>query len=453
VSEFEKLYQSKRISGKDLVGLIKPGNRIQVGMFFGQPYGAIKAIDDYAKNIDPLEITIVHATGPWSYMNFPGVTIESSFLGPFERWSQNEHNNVYFIPVQFSDAQKLVRGTAEEGKPFDFMIFRVAPMDERGYLNFSLTNSWEYNAMRWLHKNSPKSKIVLEVNPNMPRVFGLEECGSNEMHISEVDYIIEDQTPLANFPTEPITARELEIGKHVAALVEDRSTIQLGFGKLPRAIGSFLKEKRELGIHTEMFCEAHVDLIEAGAVTNTHKGLYNGKSIATFTVGEERMRNFCRENPAFAMAPVEMVNDVRTIAQNYRMVSINSILTIDLNGQACAHCIGPNIYSGVGGAFEFAYGSQLATEGKSILALPSTTKLKNGTTVSNILARHDPGSRITIPEHTVDWVVTEFGAARLKLLNMEQRARALLKIAHPDFRDELTRQAIANGLRLTNLPS
>jgi 4-hydroxybutyrate CoA-transferase len=200
-----------------------------------------------------------------------------------------------------------------------------------------------------------------------------------------------------------------------------------------------------------MFCQSHLDLIEAGSVTNAHKGLYDGVSVATFALGEQRLYRWFAENRDFAMLPVEAVNAVPVMAQVRNMTSINSVLTVDLSGQACSHCLGPQTYSGIGGAFEFVYGAQLSPGGKSILCLPSKKTLRDGREVSNIVARHPAGTRFSIPEHCVDWLVTEYGAVRLKFLDLERRASALIDIAHPQYRDELARQAVANGLDLAVL--
>lgn len=443
----QESYAAKKVSGQELVGMMRPGNIVQVSIFYSQPEGALKAISQYGKDIQPLYISMVHAMGPWQAMGQPGKIVLSGFLGPFERATQKLFHNVYFTPIQFTDGQKLT----QQHNKFDFFIHRGAPMDERGYFNCSTTASWEYRSMKWLRANSPNTKIVIEANPNMPRVTGIPEFGGNEVHISEIDYVLEDATPLADFTTPPPGERENKIAEIIAQLVENRSTIQLGFGNLPMAIGRKLSGHRELGIHTEMFCESHVDLIEAGAVTNSHKGIYDGISIATFALGEKRLRDFVHENKEFAIVPVEEVNDVRVVSRNKRMVSINSVLMVDMAGQACAHCIGTQTYSGVGGAFEFAYGAQMSEGGKAIACMPSTTKLKDGKVVSNVVFRYEAGTRITIPEHSVDWVVTEFGAARLKLLNMDERAAAMIELAHPNFREELSRQARDSGLRIDTL--
>jgi acyl-CoA hydrolase len=233
------------------------------------------------------------------------------------------------------------------------------------------------------------------------------------------------------------------IAAHVAALIEDRATLQLGFGTVPMMVGSLLRDRRELGIHTELLCDAHLDLIAAGSVTNQHKGLHDGLTVAAFAAGTEKLWTWIADNPEFAMLPVEEVNRADVLARVNRLVSVNSALTVDLAGQTCAHCLGPRTYSGLGGAFEFTYGAQLSPGGRSIVCLPSTTRLRDGTVVSNVVARHPAGTRITVPEHCIDWVVTEHGAARLKFLATEQRAQALIGIAHPDFRESLARDAAA----------
>ncbi len=449
MSDLDKIYRSKLVTPQELIAQFKPGSLIHFGIWYGQPYGVMKAVAQYGRETRPLYISVVFTTGPAQFLTLPGVSCLTAFLGPFERAAQKANNNIYFCPVQFSDANKMLT----EWHTINFIVFRVAPMDERGYFNFSLTSSWEDAALRRIREVSPKTRIVFEVNRNMPRICGLEEFGNHELHVSNVDFIIEDDAPMLDFGTPPPTETEQAIAANVAALIEDRATIQLGFGTIPMAIGKLLTSRRELGIHSEMICEAHMDLIEAGSVTNAHKGIYDGISVATFALGEERLRRRMKENKAFAMLPVEAINDVRAISRNNKMMSINSVLMVDLAGQACAHCIGSKTYSGVGGAFEFCYGAQMSPGGKGIACLPSTATLKDGRVVSNIVAQFEAGTRITIPEHTVDWVVTEYGAARLKLMNMDERAAALIGIAHPDFREELSRQAAANGIRLSKLSS
>jgi acyl-CoA hydrolase len=447
MSDFHAAYRSKLVSYEELVSRLRPGDSLSFGTWMGQPHGVMRALAKYGQDIDPLHVFFSPVSDAGEFLKQPNIRCGSSFLGPWERAARRERNNVTYVPTQYTDARKSVR----TNRPPDYLLVRVAPMDERGYFNLSLSSSWQDDAIRWHTRNSTGARIVVEVNPHMPRVCGLEQFGNNEIQIDGVDLIVEDDVPLPAYPTAAPTATDRAIAANVAALVEDRATIQLGIGSIPMVIGTLLADRKELGVHTEMFCQAHVDLIEAGSVTNAHKGLYDGLSVGTFALGENRLYRWLADNRAFAMVPVEEVNAVTTLARVRRMTSINSILTIDLTGQACSHCLGAVTYSGLGGAFEFAYGAQLSEGGKSILCLPSRTTLKDGRVVSNIVHPHPAGTRITIPEHCADWVVTEYGAVRLKLLSLDWRAAALISIAHPEVRDDLTRQARDAGLDVARL--
>jgi acyl-CoA hydrolase len=447
MSAASELYRSRLVSNEELIARIHPGDHLALGTWMGQPHGFMRALARLGTHLDPLYVTTAPASGAGDLLMQPHIMCLTGFMGPFERAAQRSLRNVCYTPTHYSDAYHSLRAHP----PAEFLVVRSAPMDERGFLNLSLAASWTNDALRYLFRNSPATRIVLEVNPHMPRVRGLEQFGNNELHISETHFIVEDHSPLPAYATTEPSEIELAIAANVARLVEDRATIQLGIGNIPMGIGRLLTARKELGIHTELFCQSHVDLIEAGSVTNAHKGVYNGLSVATFALGEEKLYRWLADNRAFAMLPVEEVNRVAILARVQRMTSINSILTIDLTGQACAHCLGMQTYSGVGGAFEFAFGAQQSPGGKSILCLPSKTRLKDGREVSNIVPRHPAGTRITLPEHSVDWVVTEFGGVRLKFLSIEWRAAALIGIAHPQFREELTRQAIENGLNLPGL--
>jgi len=449
LSTLDDRYAEKLTTPAELVSRFRPGQFVQLGVWYGEPYGTIAAMSNIAHEVDPLYVGVSFATAESAYMqSHPQIRCMTGFIGPRERAALAANDNVYYTPTQFTDGQRSTR----IGSNTDYFVHRVGPMDDRGMFNFSLTASWEYNAIQYLKANRPQTTIVFEVNKNLPRVFGLEEHGNNELSIDFCDVIVEDNTPLLAYPVPEAAETELAIARNVATLVEDKATVQLGFGTLPMAIGHLLCERRELGIHTEMFCEAHIDLWEAGAVTNAHKGLYDGLSVATFALGTERMHEWMRENRDIALLPVEEVNSIHKIALVNKMASVNSVLMVDATGQACAHCIGPRTYSGLGGAFEFACGSQLSPGGQSISCLPSTTTLKDGTVISNIVAQFAKGARITVPEHVVDWVVTEHGAARLKVLSVEQRAAALVEIAHPDFRGQLSRDITDAGIRLHDAP-
>ena len=447
MSTAAELYRYRLTSSEELIGKIHSGDHLALGTWMGQPHGFMRDLAKLGGHLDTLYVATSPASGSGELLDQPNVVCLTAFMGAYERIAQRNRRNVFYTPTHYSDASQGIRANP----PPEFLIARSSPMDERGFLNLSLASSWTHDALRWCFRNSPKTIIVLEVNQHMPRVCGLRQFGNNEIHISETHFVLEDHTPLPAYTTTEPSQVELAIAANVARLVEDRATIQLGIGNIPMGIGRLLSARKELGIHTELFCQSHVDLIEAGSVTNTHKGLYNGVSVATFALGEEKLYRWLADNRAFAMLPVEQVNPVPILARVQRMTSINSALTIDLTGQACAHCLGTQTYSGVGGAFEFVFGAQQSPGGKSIICLPSKTRLKDGREVSNIVPAHAAGTRITVPEHSIDWVVTEYGAVRLRFLNLEWRASALIEIAHPQFRDELSRQAVTNGLNLPGL--
>jgi acyl-CoA hydrolase len=447
MSDFDRAYRSRLVTHEELVGRMKPGDVLSFGTWMGQAHGVMRALVKHGRHLDPLHIFCAPASDVGELLALPNVHCTSSFLGPAERAAQRDRGNVTYIPTQYTDYNKFVRSS----RPADFYCVRAAPMDGRGFFNLALSASWQESAIRWLAHNVPDARIVVEVNRHLPRVRGLPQFGGHEISVEDVDFIVEDHTPLRDYGTPEATATDRAIATNVAALVEDRATIQFGIGSIPMTIGKMLTGRKDLGIHSEMFCRSHLELIEAGSVSNAHKGLYDGVSVATFALGDDRLYRWLDDNPAFAMLPVEQVNAVPVLAQVQRMTSINGILTIDLSGQACAHCLESRTYSGVGGAFEFAYGAQQSPGGKSIHCLAARTTLRDGRVVSNIVARHPAGTRITIPEHSVDWVVTEYGAARLKFLSLEWRAAALIELAHPDDRAELTNQAAANGLNLARL--
>jgi len=447
MSNFTDLYRSRLVSHEELIARLRPGNSITLGTWMGQPHGFMQALARFGREIDPLYVTSSPASAHGEFLSQSNVHCLSTFLGSYERAARRQRRNVIFTPLQYTDAGKSVRNN----RPPDYLVLRTAPLDEHGCFNLSLAASWEHDAIRWYTRHAPATRIVVEVNPNMPPVRGLEQFGNNKIPLTDVHLIVEDDTRLPDYTTPEPTDVERAIAANVAALVEDRATIQLGIGTIPMVIGRLLADRKDLGIHTELFCQSHVDLIEAGSVSNAHKGLHDGVSVGTFALGEQRLYRWLADNPAFAMLPVEQINAVPVLARVRKMTSINSILTIDLNGQACAHCIGPETYSGLGGAFEFAFGAQLSPGGKSILCLRSKSRLRDGREVSNIVARYPAGVRVTIPEHCVDWVVTEYGAVRLKFLSQEWRASALIEIAHPQYRDELSREASTHGLDLAAL--
>jgi acyl-CoA hydrolase len=300
-------------------------------------------------------------------------------------------------------------------------------MDDHGYFSFGLACS-ESLAV----KNKAK-KIFLEVNPNMPRTHG-----QNFIHISEVDALCESAYEIPVLSAPPLSEMDMKIGSIIADEIPNGATIQLGIGGIPNAVGRALMEKEDLGIHSEMFVDAFVDLIESGAATNRNKEINNGKSVTTFAGGSRRLYDFLNDNPSIEFKPVDYVNDPQVIAQHKNFMSINSCVEVDLLGQVCSESMGQAHYSGTGGQVDFVRGANMSSGGKSFIAMYSTAKKGTMSKIKPILTH---GSVVTTSKNEVDYIATENGMVRLKGKTAGQRAKALIEIAHPDFKDELMFEA------------
>jgi acyl-CoA hydrolase len=312
-----------------------------------------------------------------------------------------------------------------------------SPMDKHGYLSLSISNIYE----RELIENG--AVLICEVNPNYPRTFG-----DNIVHISEVEALVETNRPIPEVQLVPYTDVDRKIGENIAELVEDGSTIQLGIGNIPNAVAAELRSKKHLGIHTEMFTESMAELIECGAVDNSQKGFYNGRSVCAFAFGNKKLYDYLDNNPTVLFKSGSWVNDPYIIGQNNKFVSINATLEVDLTGQCCSESIGSIQYTGTGGQADTVLGSQRSSGGKSIIAMHSTTTITNAEgkkeTISKIVPFLKLGSIVSLSRNDVDYVVTENGVAWLRGLSVKDRVTALINIAHPDFRDWLRFEAKKN---------
>jgi len=309
----------------------------------------------------------------------------------------------------------------------DVTIATVSPMDKAGYFSFGTANDYTSTAARHC------GKLIVEVNEHMPRVFG-----DSLLHVSEVDAIVENSVPLfETIPQKPEAEDEI-IGKLIAEMVPDGATIQLGAGNVPNTIAAYLMNHRDLGIHTELFCPSMVDLIEKGVVTGKRKTLHPRKNVFAFARGTTKMYEFMDNNPSIESYPVSYVNDPAVIAQNDNMISINSILEVDLLGQCNAEFMGGYQFSGTGGQLDFVRGSFDSRGGKSILAFHSTAK---GGKISRVVPRFEAGTVVTTPRMDAQYLVTEYGVISLKGRSTRERALEIINIAHPKFRDELLREA------------
>lgn len=326
----------------------------------------------------------------------------------------------------------LSRALAEGRRPV--VLATVAPMDEHGYLSLSISAIYEMELVK------AGAVVLLEVNPNYPRTFG-----DTMIHISQVTALVESDRPIPAIAPAPYTAVDEAIGKHIATLVPDGSTIQLGIGNIPNAVAAELKSKKHLGIHTEMFTESMMDLIECGAVDNSQKGLNDGYSVCSFTMGSQRLYQFLDNNPSILFKAATYSNDPYTIGLNRNFVSINASLEIDLSGQCASEAVGHRQHSGTGGQSETVQGAQRSPGGKSIIAMHSTFTKKEAdgtqTLCSKIVPFLSTGAIVSTSRNDVDYVVTEYGIAWLRGANMKTRVEALIAIAHPDFRDGLAQEA------------
>lgn len=349
----------------------------------------------------------------------------------------NKGGNVSFAP-QHLHSSFTKRLYARDGRRL-VLLCTCSTMDKHGYLSLSLGTTYERQAIE------EGAFVIALVNPRLPRTFG-----DTIVHISEIDVIIEADYEVPTLPEVPINDKDRKIGDFIADLVEDGSTIQLGIGGIPNAVAEALKSKKHLGIHTEMFTDGMVDLLECGAVDNSQKSIYRGQTIATFALGSRRLYDFIDDNPSVMFKYGKWTNSPYVIGQNHKMVSINTTIEVDLSGQCASESIGPMQFSGTGGQSDTAVGAQLSNEGKSFIALYSTTKVKdkegNATTISKIVPMLNAGAAVSLSRNDVDYVVTEYGAVRLRGRTIKERVERLISIAHPDFRDQLRFEAKQNGI-------
>jgi len=316
--------------------------------------------------------------------------------------------------------------------PLDVCLIQFSPPDEHGFCSMGVGVDVSLAAAR------NTKKIIAQVNPQMPRTLG--DCF---LHVTKFDAIVEVDEPLCELPKGQMTKVQEQIGRNVADLIEDGSTLQMGIGGIPDAVLFSLKDKHDLGVHTEMFSDGVQELIELGVITNERKTLHPGKIIASFMMGSRELYRFVHNNPLIEMHPTEYVNDPYIIAKNDKMIAINSALQIDMSGQVCAESIGFDIYSGFGGQLDFVRGAARSKGGKPIIAIPSTARKG---TLSRITPALDSGAGVVTTRAHVHYVVTEFGAVNMFGMSIQKRAQELTAIAHPDFQEEL--RAFARGRKL-----
>lgn len=401
---------------------IKSGQRVVVAHACGEPSIILDALVANAAQYENVEIIHMVAMGKAAYCqpqydkNFHH---NAFFLGGSTRAAAAE-GRVDFTPVYFSEIPSLLR---EDLRP-NVTLLQCSPPDAHGYVSLGVSVDYTKTAAE------ASDLVIAQVNQNMPRTLG-----DSFLHVTQIGCLVEADTPVIELAPPKIGDVERAIGENVASLVRDGDTLQLGIGAIPDAVLLFLKEKNDLGIHTEMFSDGVVELVEAGVITNKAKTLHRGQSVATFLMGTRRLYDYVNNNPAVAMYPVDYVNDPYVIGQNDNLVSINSCVQVDIMGQVVSTSAGLRQISGVGGQVDFVRGANLSKGGRAIMAMPSTTGKGK---ISKIVPFLDQGSAVTTTRNEVNYVITEYGIAKLKGKSLRQRAEALIRIAHPDFRDELT---------------
>ena len=414
-------YDKKLMSALEAVKYIKSGSRVAFGHAVGEPSYVINTMVENKDLFRDVEIVHMVPMGECAYAK-PGMEAHfkhnAIFVGAKTRDTiKNGHGD--FTPCFFSQIPNLFN----HALPLDAAVIQVSPPDAHGYCSCGVSVDYTKTA-------AEKAKLVIaQVNPQMPRTLG-----DSFLHVSDFDCIVEHNAPIIELQPPKITDVEKAIGENCSRLINDGDCLQLGIGAIPDAVLLFLKDKKDLGIHSEMFSDGVVELVEAGVVNCRKKNFHKGQMLATFLMGTRRLYDFVDNNPMVAMYPSTYTNAPAIAGQNDNLVSINSCVQVDLAGQVCSESIGTTQISAVGGQLDFVRAAAISRGGRSIIAMPSTAAKD---TVSKIVPMLDPGAIVTTGRYEVEYVITEYGIANLKYRSTRDRARMLINIAHPKFRDWL----------------
>ena len=423
--DVQELYNEKLITIPEAVSKVESNMKVATAMAGSEPQGLLTELGKHKDEVENVNIVTCLMMGDYEFLKpeMKGHFLnETWFYGPGDR-ANHKHGNVTYIPNNLHEA-----GTMKiENDNINIFWGTATSMDKNGFFSLSLGLTYEKQMIENI------DMVVLEINENLPWTLG-----DNQVHISDVDFVVENNAPLIELPYIEPGEVEDKIGQNVADLIEDGSTLQLGIGGIPNAITNHLTDKKDLGIHTEMFTDGMVDLFRQGVITNKKKTLWKGKMVGTFALGTQKLYDFIDKNLAVEFQQGKVTNDPYILGQNYKMVSVNTALQVDVTGQVCSEAIGNKHYSGTGGQVDTHRGAQRSEGGKGIIALRSTAK---GGEISTILAQLPPGSKITLGRNDIDYVVTEYGVAHLKGKSIRDRVEAMISIAHPDFRDQIRENA------------
>jgi acyl-CoA hydrolase len=422
----QELYRRKLATPADAIQLVRDGDVIVVPTGVGEPPTLLTELSEQRRRFRGVQVSQILAVRRFGY--FDPETVEhvrhsAYFFGAASR-PGGQQGWVDFIPSYFSEMPQLIaRGLL----PADVVFAMASPMDAHGYFSLSLGADYTMAAV------ARARAVVLEVNPHVPFAYG--NC---HVHLSQVAALVESSEPVLEVGLPQIGPVQQAIGRHVAEMIEDGATLQIGYGGIPDAVVMQLTDKKDLGVHTEMIGDGILSLVEAGVVTNARKNYLPGKMVATFALGSQRLYRFLDRNPGVEIHPVDFTNDPYLAGQNDRLVAINATLQIDLLGQCGSESLGPAPYSGTGGQVDFVRAANRSRGGKAIIVLPSTAK---DDSISRIVPTLTPGTHVSTGKNDINYVVTEYGVAQLRGKCAKQRAQALIAIAHPAFRETLAAQA------------
>jgi acyl-CoA hydrolase/GNAT superfamily N-acetyltransferase len=424
---WKEKYKSTTTTAAEAVKKIRPGQRVFIGTGCAEPLELVSALTKRAYELPDTEILhlLTFGEAPYAHKELAQFfRVNSFFIAENVRGIIQEGLGDY-TPIHLSDVPRLFNSGQ---LPLDVALIHVTPPDEQGMCSLGVS----VDIVKSAAENA--SLVIAQVNPNMPRTLG-----DSFIHAYDIDVLVPSEAPILEVSPPEVTDVTRQIAENISALVDDGSTLEIGIGRIPQALLGFLKDKKDIGIHTEMISDGIVDLIQSGAINGTRKTVDHGKVVASFCLGTKKLYDFIDNNPLVAFHPTEYVNNPFVINQQHKMVAINTALEIDLTGQVCSDSIGSKFFSGVGGQVDFNRGAAKAPGGKAIIALPSTAK--DGA-VSRIVVHLSPGAGVVTTRAGVYYVITEFGTAYLHGKSISERAMALISIAHPKFRADLLRQAI-----------
>ena len=409
------------------VASVRPGQRIFIGTGVAQPLSLVRAL--VARHLELPDTQVIHlltlGEAPYAFKDLTDYfSVNTFFVADNVRNIIQEGYGDY-TPIYLSDVPQLFKSGQ---MPLDVALIQVSPPDSQGRCSFGIS----VDIVKSAAENA--GLVIAQVNPQMPRTLG-----DSFVSVFDLDVLVPVDEPLVEMNAPVITETSRAIGGNIASLVDDGSTLEMGIGRIPHAVLEFLGGKKDLGIHTEMVTDAVIDMIESGIITGAQKTTDRGKVVTSFAMGTKRLYDYVDNNPMFSFNPTEYVNDPFVIGQQHKMVAINTALEIDLTGQVCADSLGTKFYSGIGGQVDFNSGAARSAGGRAIIALPSTAQ--NGT-ISRIVATLTPGAGVVTSRGSAHYIVTEYGVAYLHGKSVQERAMALISIAHPDFREELLAKAI-----------